>query len=201
MSSRLGFYVNLEKCVGCRTCEAACDITKETPTDVSFRKVGTLESGDFPDVMNMFVSMACNHCDMPACASACPTGAYTKRDDGVVIVDPQVCIGCKMCTFACPYGAPQYDKKKGTVSKCDMCAPRIDAGGEPACVSSCPYGALDWGPMSELYRRYPTAVREVPFLPDVDITRPNILFDLPADMPDDLRRVDVLAKLADALGS
>ncbi|GGI03580.1 4Fe-4S dicluster domain-containing protein [Egicoccus halophilus] len=198
MTDRLGFYVNLDKCVGCRTCEAACDQTWETPIDVSFRKVGTLEAGDFPDVTQLFMSLSCNHCDMPACASACPTGAYTKRDDGIVLVDQDVCIGCKMCTFACPYGAPQYDKKLGKVSKCNMCAPIVDEGGIPACVESCPYDALDWGPMDELYRRHPTAQREAPFFPDIDITRPNILFDLPAELPDDLRRVDGTDRLAES---
>jgi anaerobic dimethyl sulfoxide reductase subunit B len=197
---KLGFHVNLEKCVGCRSCEAACDTTWETPLDVSFRTVGTFEGGDFPAFQRLFMSMACNHCDIPACATSCPTNAYTKHPDGVVTVDPDVCIGCKMCTFACPYGAPQYDKAAGVVSKCNFCKPLIDQGGEPSCVSSCPYDALDWGPMDELLRRHPTAQRTAPFFPDPSITRPNILFDVPDDLMPDIRRVDSFQRLAHAQG-
>lgn len=194
---KLGFFVDLNKCVGCRTCEAACDSTWETPLDVSFRKVGTLESGEFPAFERLFMSLACHHCDMPACAQSCPTNAYTKRDDGVVILDPEVCIGCKMCTFACPYGAPQYSETTGRVTKCHFCQPLIDEGGEPRCVESCPYDALDWGDMGELTRRHPDARVDAPFFPDPDITRPNILFSLPDDMDPDIRRVDVFQMLAD----
>jgi DMSO reductase iron-sulfur subunit len=193
----LGFYVNVERCVGCRTCEAACDVSWGTPAGVSFRKVGTIEAGDFPDFSRMFMSLACHHCDEPACKTACPTNAYTKRDDGVVLVDSDQCIGCKMCTYACPYGAPQFDADRGVVSKCHMCQPLIDAGGEPACVSSCPYGALEWGDLDELLRKHPRAQRTAPHFPDPARTRPNILFELPEDMPDDTRRVDVLQRLLD----
>lgn len=198
---RLGFYVNLERCVGCRTCEAACDATWQTPVDVSFRKVGTLEAGSFPTFQRLFTSLACHHCDIPVCASVCPTNAYTKRrSDGVVIVDPDTCIGCKMCTFACPYGAPQYNEAAGVVTKCHFCQPLLDEGGAPRCVESCPYGALDWGPMDELIRRHPTAARTAPFFPDPDVTRPNILFDVPDDLQPDIRRVDEFQRLAEAMG-
>ena len=196
--TRLGFYVNLARCVGCRTCEAACDLAWGTPVDVSFRRVGTVEGGEFPAAQRLFLSLACHHCDMPACASACPTNAYSKRDeDGVVIVDTDRCIGCKMCTYACPYGAPQYNEAAGVVNKCHFCQPLIDQGEAPRCVESCPYDALDWGPIDDLLRRHPTAQRSAPFFPDPDMTRPNILFDVPADAPSDLRRVDSHQRLAE----
>lgn len=199
--TRMGFYVDLNRCVGCRTCEAACDLAWGTSPEVSFRQVGTVEGGQFPDARRMFLSLACHHCDEPACAEACPTNAYVKRDDdGVVIVDTDQCIGCKMCTYACPYGAPQYDEAAGVVRKCHFCQPLIDQGEAPRCVESCPYDALDYGPIDDLLRRHPTAQRSAPFFPDPSMTRPNILFDVPEDAPTDLRRVDRHGRLADLLG-
>jgi anaerobic dimethyl sulfoxide reductase subunit B len=198
--SRLGFYIDLRKCVGCRTCEAACETTWDTPVGVSYRRVGTLEAGEFPAFQRLFMSLSCNQCDVPVCANVCPTKAYTKDEDGIVTIDPDVCIGCKNCTFACPYGAPQYDKAAGIVRKCNFCKPLLAEGGAPACVTSCPYGAMDWGPMDELIRRHPTAQRTAPFFPDPDLTRPNILFDVPDDVLPDIRRVDDFQRLAEAFG-
>lgn len=198
MVSQLGFYVNVDLCVGCRSCEAACQVSWGSPPGIPWRKVGEVEGGDFPRVAQLFLSLACNHCEVPVCALSCPTKAYTKRDDGVVLVDPGRCIGCKMCTWACPYGAPQYDPQTRVVTKCHFCQPLIDAGGAPRCVTSCPYDALDWGPMDELLRRHPNAQRSAPHFPDPEMISPNILFELPVDMPVQTRRVDAIQRLADA---
>lgn len=195
--AQLGFYVNLERCIGCRSCEATCDVTWNTPVGVSWRRVGTVEGGDFPDFHRIFLSLACNHCDLPVCAWACPTRAYTKREtDGVVLVDPDRCIGCKMCIWACPYGAPQFDPVRRVVTKCHFCLPRLEKGQPPMCVETCPYEALDYGPMDELLRRYPGAQRTAPLFPDPGMTRPNVLFQVPEDLPADTRRVDPIGRLA-----
>jgi anaerobic dimethyl sulfoxide reductase subunit B (iron-sulfur subunit) len=193
----LGFYVNIDRCVGCRSCEAACDVSWGTSPDVSFRQVGAFESGDFPSFVERFLSLSCHHCETPLCMLSCPTNAYSKRDDGVVTVDPDVCIGCKMCTWACPYGAPQYDPATRVVTKCHFCQPLIDEGGEPRCVSSCPYDALDWGEMDELVRRHPNAQRSAPHFPDPNLTQPNILFEMLEDLPGDTRRIDGTQRLAE----
>jgi len=94
--------------------------------------------------------MACMHCGEPACVAVCPAGAITKRaEDGIVVVDQNKCIGCHYCFFACPFGVPQYGDD-GTMQKCNLCLDRLAAGKEPACVATCPAGALHAGKLSDL---------------------------------------------------
>jgi Fe-S-cluster-containing dehydrogenase component len=82
--------------------------------------------------------MPCFHCENPWCVAACPTGAMQKRpSDGIVSVDESLCVGCKTCMSACPWGAPQWNAEKGKVVKCDFCKDRVDAGLKPACVTLC----------------------------------------------------------------
>ncbi|MCG3733565.1 dimethyl sulfoxide reductase subunit B [Vibrio cincinnatiensis] len=118
--------------------------------------------------------MACNHCDEPACTKVCPSGAMHKREDGFVIVDESVCIGCKLCAMSCPYGAPQYNEEKGHMTKCDGCYERVEQGLEPICVGSCPLRALEFGPIDELRAKYGTNADVAP-LPSSLITKPNIV--------------------------
>jgi formate dehydrogenase iron-sulfur subunit len=97
------------------------------------------------------------HCNEPDCLSACPVGAYSKRQDGPVIYDPKKCIGCRYCMNACPFGVPHFDYDKGLIAgafidKCSMCTQRIDVGLEPACVATCPTGALMFGERDELLK-------------------------------------------------
>jgi Fe-S-cluster-containing hydrogenase component 2 len=99
----------------------------------------------------------CMHCNEPDCLSACPVGAYSKRSDGPVIYDPKKCIGCRYCMNACPFGVPHFDYDKGLIDgafidKCSMCTQRIDVGLEPACVATCPTGALMFGERDELLK-------------------------------------------------
>jgi Fe-S-cluster-containing dehydrogenase component len=92
-----------------------------------------------------FVFMPCFHCEKPWCVAACPTGAMQKRaQDGIVFIDRKLCIGCKSCITACPWGVPQWDAAAGTVSKCDYCKDRVDKGLKPACVTKCTAHALRW---------------------------------------------------------
>jgi Fe-S-cluster-containing dehydrogenase component len=90
-----------------------------------------------------FVYMACFHCEKPWCVDACPTGAMQKREkDGIVFVEESLCVGCKACMTACPWGVPQWDVNTGKVGKCDLCKDRIDEGLEPACVTKCTTNCL-----------------------------------------------------------
>ena len=94
--------------------------------------------------------MSCNHCEKPACLEKCPAGAYSRRaEDGLVVHDPARCIGCRYCTWACPYGAPQYDARSGRIVKCNMCLGRTAEGEPPACVASCPMRAIEVGSFEE----------------------------------------------------
>ena len=97
-----------------------------------------------------YVYMACFHCEKPWCVDACPTGAMQRRDkDGIVFVDAELCVGCKACIKACPWGVPQWDSNTGKVAKCDLCKDRIDQGLKPACVTKCTTGALQFGTPQE----------------------------------------------------
>jgi Fe-S-cluster-containing dehydrogenase component len=112
------------------------------PDHVSYRWVVKKETGEYPNPKLEFITSACNHCEHPACLASCPTNAIFKRDDGIVLIDQDKCIGCKYCIHACPYGAPQFNTKTEKVEKCTFCVHRLDAGFEPACVTTCVGNAL-----------------------------------------------------------
>lgn len=97
-----------------------------------------------------------------------------KREDGFVVVDEDVCIGCRYCHMACPYGAPQYNAEKGHMTKCDGCYSRVAEGKQPICVESCPLRALEFGPIEELRQKHGTLAAVAP-LPRAHFTKPNIV--------------------------
>lgn len=172
---QLAFLVDTTRCINCKTCEVACKDAHAAEIGVRLRRVRTFEGGDFPRVFAYGISMACNHCVEPACLAGCPAGAYTKREaDGVVIHDPEQCIGCRYCTWVCPYGAPQYDAAAGRVRKCDFCVDELDAGRQAICVSACPTRVIEVGLLSELQTR-PGATALIRGVPS-DETGPACLF-------------------------
>ncbi|MBJ9640383.1 4Fe-4S binding protein, partial [Citrobacter sp. FDAARGOS_156] len=126
------------------------------------------------NVFAYYLSIACNHCEDPACTKVCPSGAMHKREDGFVVVDEDVCIGCRYCHMACPYGAPQYNAAKGHMTKCDGCHERVAEGKKPICVESCPLRALDFGPIEELRKKHGTLAAVAP-LPGAHFTKPSIV--------------------------
>ena len=137
-----GFHFTADNCIGCHACEAACSEKNDLPAHISFRSVGYVEGGSYPDFRRVNISMACNHCDDPVCLKGCPTRAYTKfAEYGAVLQDPDICFGCGYCTWVCPYNAPQLDPVKGEVSKCNMCVDRLEVGLKPACVVRVPRAA------------------------------------------------------------
>jgi phenylacetyl-CoA:acceptor oxidoreductase subunit 1 len=103
--TRYVMTIDLRRCVGCQTCTAACKGANATPPGIQWRRVLDIESGEFPDVRRTFLPVACMHCGDPPCESVCPTRATTKRADGLVAIDYDLCIGCANCVMACPYDA------------------------------------------------------------------------------------------------
>lgn len=168
---QLAFLVDATRCVNCKTCEIACqDFHGVAP--VRLRRVRVFEHGAFPAVRSWNVSMSCNHCAEPLCVEYCPAAAYRKRaEDGIVVHDPARCIGCRYCTWVCPYGAPQYDSAAGHVRKCDLCVGEIDAGREPACVAACPLRAIKVADLEEIAAGEDTTIA-APDLPSPLFTQP-----------------------------
>lgn len=173
MSKKYGFIVDLRKCVGCGGCQVSCKQENEVPFGAFRSRVDYADVGRYPAPKRYFFPKLCNQCDNPPCISACPVkGATYKREDGIVVVDRNLCIGCGRCANACPYGARYLnkninikndtkayskvnevkgkDKKKlFVVDKCDFCLHRIAAGiEEPACVRNCAGKARFFGDLN-----------------------------------------------------
>jgi formate dehydrogenase iron-sulfur subunit len=137
------FEVNLDSCTGCKACVVACHSLNGLEDNESWRSTGTLTSIDWQKPLRQTVTTACHHCVDPACASGCPTLAYEKDSTtGIVRHLDDQCIGCSYCTMTCPYEVPQFEPSRGIVRKCDMCSQRLAIGEAPACVQSCPNGAI-----------------------------------------------------------
>ena len=172
----LGFYFDMTRCVGCRACQIACKDKNRLDVGVILRKAKTYEVGEFPTCKTYSYSFSCNHCETPACMTACPTGAIYKAEDGTVILDQALCDGCGACVQFCPYGHPQMNEEVGIAWKCDACAYLRAKGMNPACVDACPSRALDFGDLDELRAKYgEDLVSDIAILPDSSMTGANIL--------------------------
>ncbi|AWJ94638.1 ferredoxin (plasmid) [Azospirillum baldaniorum] len=171
---RLGLVIDLDTCVGCHACAVACkqwnagghmapltdyDAYGSGPDGVWFNRIhsfeaGTGESGCESRTTNF--PRSCLHCEQPACVTVCPTGAsYKRAEDGIVLVNEDLCIGCKLCSWACPYGAREFDQDVGVMKKCTLCIDRIhnetldEAERVPACVMVCPTSARHFGDLAD----------------------------------------------------
>jgi Fe-S-cluster-containing dehydrogenase component len=140
-SARYALVIDTTKCVGCGACREACHIHNELPQDVSY--IHILSHGDATNPT--FLPVQCQHCANPPCATVCPVGATYHREDGVVLIDEKICVGCKYCEVACPYQARVFDEERGVVDKCWLCLDRVLDGGQPACVEACILGARHFG--------------------------------------------------------
>lgn len=141
-----GMLIDVRRCIGCHSCTVACKTEHDVPAGVNRSWVEYVEKGEYPNVARSFLPRLCNHCSVPQCVSVCPTGATYKRpEDGIVIIDSGVCIGCKYCIQACPYDARFLNPHTGFADKCDFCAHRVSRGLVPACVETCVGGARFFG--------------------------------------------------------
>ncbi len=146
---------DLNRCVECQTSTANCKHTNATLPGVQWRKVMDLEWGEYPDVERLFVPVGCQHCSDPPCMAVCPSTATSQREDGIVTIDYDLCIGCSYCMVACPYQArykiakPEFaygdtpieseairfdESRMSVAQKCTFCADRVDAGKEQGLI-------------------------------------------------------------------
>jgi Fe-S-cluster-containing dehydrogenase component len=168
---KLGLVIDLDTCVGCHACVTNCKewntgghmapLTDINPygagsDGVWFNRVHTYEHTTETGSRTVHFPRSCLHCDEPACVTVCPTGAsYKRASDGIVLVDEDKCIGCKLCSWACPYGAREYDVVVGVMKKCTLCIDRIynenlePLDRVPACVAACPTGARHFGDLGD----------------------------------------------------
>jgi formate dehydrogenase gamma subunit len=147
---RYAMGIDLDLCVGCKACVSACKEQWDSGPGAARDWVHTVESGTRGvDLALSFYPGLCMQCEDHPCTADCPTGAtFVDPRTGVVTVDAQVCIGCGNCVSSCPYGARQVDPAKKVVEKCNLCAPYVARGEQPACVATCPaecriFGDLD----------------------------------------------------------
>lgn len=180
--TQLGFYFDMTACGGCKTCQIACNDKNDLKTGELFREVKGFESGKFPNPKMYYLSLSCNHCQDPKCVKGCPTQALHKLENGIVDHDKNKCIGCRFCTWNCPYGAPQFREEIGKVGKCDLCKDLIANGENPACVDACPMRAIHWGELEDLKAKYGSeSVSELPILPLSSVTSPSLLIKAKAN--------------------
>ena len=138
------FVLDIGRCTGCEACVVACANEHQLPPERAWREVLTYNGRRFPGLPVFHLSMACNHCVRPTCRDSCPAGVYSlDGKTGAILSDTSRCLGCHYCSWACPYDAPKFDHGDGAMRKCDFCVDRLRAGREPACVTTCPTGALE----------------------------------------------------------
>lgn len=146
--------VHIEKCVACKSCELACAVehsaSKELYTAMAEnpapRARVTVEQG-----AHYAVPLQCRQCDDAPCARVCPSGALSvPDDDSPVVIEQDLCIGCRWCVQTCPFGVISIDEKSRAVIKCDMCMERLKRGESPACVNACPTHALELQTLDEV---------------------------------------------------
>ena len=172
-AKKLGLVIDLDTCVGCQACTTSCKewntqgysgpLTDTNPygsdpSGVWLNRVHGYEVMEEGQAQSRIVNFprSCLHCEEPACVTVCPTGAsYKRAEDGIVLVNPETCIGCKLCSWACPYGAREYDQSQGVMKKCTLCVDRIynenfePEDRQPACVKACPTGARHFGDLGD----------------------------------------------------
>lgn len=203
--TRYGMAIDLNRCIGCHTCSIACKVANNMPENMQYSWVDTIggesrdtASGEFPNCSMSYHPMQCQHCEQPACMANCSTGATQQREDGIVWIDYELCIGCGSCVEACPYEGvrttiteePSYyldmavgevdapPHKVSTTEKCNFCYNLIDRGEVPACMQLCPGRARYWGDLDDPESEVSKAIagRSYKFLHEDAGTKPKVYY-------------------------
>jgi sulfite dehydrogenase (quinone) subunit SoeB len=181
-AKKLGLVIDLDTCVGCHACAVNCkewntggeagilsdyDKYGAEPDGVWLNRIHSYESGNGSACRTVNLPRSCLHCEDALCVTVCPTGAsYKRAEDGIVLIDTDICIGCKLCSWACPYGAREFDEEVGVMRKCTLCIDRIEnqdlpeAEREPACVATCPSRARHFGDLADPQSKVSRLVKE-----------------------------------------
>ncbi|PQL91538.1 4Fe-4S dicluster domain-containing protein [Apibacter adventoris] len=172
-NKNMGFFVDMQRCIGCHACEMAC-AECETNGQESMIHIHYV---DRKHTIQTTVQV-CMHCEDPVCANVCPADAITKDNLGVVhSANTARCIGCSNCVMACPFGVPNKKEEAELMMKCNMCYDRTSAGLKPMCATVCPSGALFYGTLEEIEEKRPhsTPVNKFIFGKQEVITKVNVM--------------------------
>ncbi len=172
MAKQMAFYLDQDRCVGCNSCAVACKVKNELEVGISYRKVESYEIQIGDKFIGKFLTHACFHCEHPKCMEVCPTAAYTKTADGIVIHDEAACVGCGYCIYGCPYQAPVMNPATKKIQKCDMCIDLLKDGEQPACVRACPLQVLHVADLQTIKNESKDAVG----MPWFDELNPSVRF-------------------------
>lgn len=134
------FYLDVTRCIGCRSCEVACEREHHGRSNMFVQVVDERYA----------VPVNCRHCKENQCVEVCPTEAVHREPNDIVTIASMKCVGCRLCSLACPFGAIWFDTLNKVARKCDHCITRLERGEEPACVTTCSARALAYGDMNEL---------------------------------------------------
>lgn len=190
---RYAMLIDLRRCIGCHSCSVACKTENDVPLGVYRSWVKIIEKGKYPNVSRSFLPILCNNCEKPICVTNCPVNATYSRPDGIVLINPHRCIGCKYCMASCPYGVRYVNPLRKYVEKCYFCHHRIDAGLQPACVETCLGRARIFGdindPKSEISQLI--ATNPVQILKPEMATRPQVYYLSPdSDVMDPMKGLE-----------
>ncbi|MGQ0814855.1 MAG: 4Fe-4S dicluster domain-containing protein [Gemmatimonadota bacterium] len=172
MAEPMGFYTDTTICIGCKACEVACKNWNQLPSDTGrglsgdsydntrrldgthWRHVRFVEQFEKEyDGRWLMMSDVCKHCVQAGCLDVCPTGAIIRTEFDTVVIQSDVCNGCRACIAACPFGVIEINEAANTAQKCTLCYDRISVGLEPACSKACPTDSIQFGTIGELRER------------------------------------------------
>jgi formate dehydrogenase iron-sulfur subunit len=183
MAEPMGFYTDTTVCIGCKACEVACKEWNQLPAEngglrelsgdsydntrrldgIHWRHVKFIEQFSEDRVAGRWLMMSdvCKHCAQAGCLEVCPTGAIIRTEFDTVVIQSDVCNGCRDCIAACPFGVIDLNPVSNTAQKCTLCYDRLQAGMEPACSKACPTKSIQFGPIRELRQRAESRVQQL----------------------------------------